>query len=94
MFSGIPARSHIHLLRLAGILRLANALTDGAQGSDMQLHVAHQDGVILIAAQSVVAQIDAVGERIAGAKYLLEASCGMAVKLQSLPIPKQARARE
>jgi CHAD domain-containing protein len=91
MFAGIPARSRIHLLRLAGVLRLANALAAAAKSSDIQLNVARNDGVISINAQNVDGQIGSEGERLAGAKYLLEATCGVAIRLEG---PAHQTARE
>ena len=49
MFDGIAARlSRSNYLRLAGILRLANALAATAHSSDIQAQVSHADGCIAI----------------------------------------------
>ena len=91
MFTGIPARSRTQLLRLAGILRLANSLTDAAQSSGTKLDVECKDGVISITVDGVDAQIGSAGERLARAKYLLEATCDVAIKFEALPRPSQKK---
>jgi CHAD domain-containing protein len=84
MFTGIPARSRIQLLRLAGILRLANALVTATESSDILLQVACNDNLISIAAPNVDGQIGIAGERLARAKYLLEAASGMTIELRGM----------
>ncbi|MFZ0704938.1 MAG: CHAD domain-containing protein [Candidatus Korobacteraceae bacterium] len=89
MFAGIAARSRMHLLRLAGVLRLANALAAAAQSSDLPLRLACSDGILTITAPDVDTGIGSAGERMARAKYLLEASCGVAIRLEKIPQPSQ-----
>jgi CHAD domain-containing protein len=84
MFTGIPARSRIQLLRLAGILRLANALAPAAQDSAPEARVTFGNGVVAISVSDVHTQIGPEGERLARAKYLLEAAFGMSIELRYL----------
>ena len=91
MFSGTPARSHIHLLRLAGILRLANALASGVQGPAPQPNVRYEDGAIAITVPNLEAQIGPAGERLARAKYLLEAAFGVSIDLRGMPAASSPR---
>jgi CHAD domain-containing protein len=93
MFTGIPARTRTEIVRLAGVLRLANALLAVGQSPDTQLHVRCNDGVITITAHGVDVGIGPPGERLARAKYLLEAACGVSIELHSVPTenPRPAR---
>ena len=84
MFTGIPARLRVQLLRLAGILRLANALTSAAQDSAPEMRVDFENGVATISVSDVHTQIGPEGERLARAKYLLEAAFGMSIALRYL----------
>ncbi len=84
MFSGIPARSRNQLLRLAGILRLANALDRESQSHGSGPLVARKDGVMMVTAHHVDLQVGPAGERLARAKYLLEVTCGLPIMLESL----------
>jgi exopolyphosphatase/pppGpp-phosphohydrolase len=92
MFAGIPLRSRNQLLRLAGVLRLANALAGAAPSSEVKLDTASKDGVICITVANVEAQIGIAGERMARAKYLLEATCGVSIRLRA-PSEKVAKKR-
>jgi CHAD domain-containing protein len=83
MFGGIPARSRAQVLRLAGILRLAVALDDAAKACEFPPAVSRKDGVIVIATGGLDAHVGPAGERLARAKYLLEATCRVPVKLES-----------
>lgn len=85
MFTGVPARLRVQLLRLAGILRLANAIAAASQSTNMQLQVACDDGVISIVVPDIDARIGSAGERLARAKYLLEATCHISIRLKALP---------
>ncbi len=89
MFSGLPARSHIHLMRLAGILRLANALA-AAEQHVPQVQVICDDGLIAITTSNLDAQIGPAGERLSRAKYLLEAAFGTAVEIRGA-VPAESR---
>ncbi len=85
MFSGIPLRSRAQILRLAGILRLAVALNGAAESHELQPMVSRKDGMVIIAADGLGNHVGPAGERLARAKYLLEATCKMPVKLEGSP---------
>jgi CHAD domain-containing protein len=85
MFSGIPVRSRSQILRLAGILRLAVALHDAAESRERQPVVSRKDGMIVVVADGLDAHVGPTGEHLARAKYLLEATCKMPVKLEGSP---------
>lgn len=82
IFAGIPTSSRIHILRLAGILRLANALMAATRGSHIQPLVARNDNVIAITVSNLEPQIGPAGERLARAKYLLEAAFGVSIEIR------------
>ncbi len=93
MFSGIPVRSRVQILRLAGILRLGVALEAAAKSPEFHPAVSRKDGVIVVAADGLEAQVGPDGERLARAKYLLEATCRVPVKLESpAQLPKTGQA--
>src|SRR6185312_10855197 len=82
MFAGIPARSRRHLLQLAGILRLANALVSAAQSAELRVNASRTDGVVSISGDGIEAQIGPEGERLARSKYLLEVAAGVAIEIR------------
>jgi CHAD domain-containing protein len=82
MFTGLPARSRNQLLRLAGVLRLANALVTAGQPFNIQLHVDGKDGPLSIRVEGIDAAIGPGGEQLAQAKYLLETTCGVAIQIR------------
>ncbi len=82
VFSGIPARSRAQILRLAGILRLAVALDGATESCELQPLVSRKDGMVIIAADGLGTHVGPVGEDLARAKYLLEATCKLPVKLE------------
>lgn len=85
MFAGIPARSRNQLLKLAGMLRLAYALVRMLQSVDSQPLISNQDGALVLSAPSLNGYIGPEGERLASAKYLLEATCHVQLRLESVP---------
>ena len=84
MFAGLPAARRKQLLRLAGILRLANALDRSSQSQDLHPQINREEGFVVVAGQHINGHVGPEGERLARAKYLLEASCGVPIKLQNL----------
>lgn len=94
MFSGIPARSREPLLRLAGILRLAVALTDATRSDNHLPIVTKSNGTITVAAGELDTHVGPAAEHMARAKYLLEAACGVPVKLESLSQPQESSQAE
>ncbi len=83
MFSGVPVRSRVQILRLAGILRLAVALEGAAKSHEFQPIVCRKDGAIVVTVDGLDAHVGPIGERLARAKYLLEASCKAPIKLEA-----------
>jgi CHAD domain-containing protein len=83
MFTGIPAKSRTQLLRLAGILRLANALDYAMHAQDGLSLLTSGNGTMTIAVDNLRPRIGPEGERLARAKYLLEASSGLTIRLES-----------
>ncbi len=92
MFTGIAARSRNQLLRLAGVLRLANALQTAGQACNIQLHLACKDGPLSITVEGIDATLGPAGEQLAHAKYLLETSCGVAIQIRGQSTADSRRA--
>ena len=84
MFTGVPARSRIQIVRLAGVLRLANALA-GGQPSETQLAVSRNDGVIAITAQGLEVGIGPLGERLARANIYWKQRAGYRSNCKASP---------
>lgn len=84
MFRGMPARGRTHLLRLAGILRLANALDLATQPQAAQPHFSSKNGVVVVDVSGIDLYVGPAGESLARAKYLLEATCGVPIKFESI----------
>ena len=74
-----------HLIKLlAGILRLANALDAGHDGCIQRIKVGRSNGFIVVHAQGLRTD-SALAERIAGARHLLEITCGLPVLVRPMP---------
>jgi CHAD domain-containing protein len=87
----IPLDQRHRIKLLAGILRLANALDAGHDGSIRRITIGKNEGYVIIRAQGLIAD-SALAERIAGARHLLEITCGVPVVVR--PMPKsQAKRR-
>jgi len=87
MFQGMPAAMRKQVLRFAGILRLANALQITSQEQDAQPVVTAKDGVLVVKVPALDLHVGPTGERLAQAKYLLEAMYGVAIKFESIAAP-------
>src|SRR5262249_37595206 len=68
---------------MCAILRLANALDDAHDGSIRRIVIARSEGYIAIRAEGLRPQ-SALGERIAGARHLLEVTCGLPILVRPL----------
>jgi hypothetical protein len=68
---GLTSEQRQTVLRLAGILRLADAFDSSRDGRIQRLHVAPHNGFLLVAAQGYSPR-DRMAERVAGARHLLE----------------------
>src|SRR5262249_19706415 len=75
---------------LAGILRLANALDDSHDGSIRRITIAMSEGFIAIRADGLQPQ-SILGERIAGARHLLEVTCGLPILVRPLASRRATR---
>jgi exopolyphosphatase/guanosine-5'-triphosphate,3'-diphosphate pyrophosphatase len=73
---------------LAGILRLANALDAEHDGAIRRITLAQHDGFVVIHAQGLLAD-SPLAEKIAGARHLLEITCGLPILVQRLPGPRK-----
>jgi len=73
---------------LAGVLRLANAFDADHDGSIKGLTLAKNDGFVTIRAQGLATD-STLAETIAGARHLLEISCGLPILVR--PSPRRRR---
>ena len=90
---GIAANSRRSLLRLAGILRLAVALENATPATGLSAIVSRKDGVLILGLGELDTHIGPEGERLARAKYLLEAACGMPIKMESSSAAAMSRSK-
>ena len=84
IFSGIPSGMRAPLLKLSGMLRLANALDSTMQNGTSPLEFESRDAMVIVSAPSLNGQVGPEGERLARAKYLLEAACGVAIRFEGV----------
>jgi CHAD domain-containing protein len=80
----VPSAQRHRIKLLAGILRLANALDDQRDGSVRGIILARKEGFVVIYAAGLPAD-SAVAEHIAGARHLLEQSCGLPILVRPAP---------
>ena len=80
----MPALQRRQVKLLAGILRLANALDAEHNGAIRRITIVKKDGFVLISARGLVAD-SSLAEKIAGARHLLELTCGLPILVQRLP---------
>lgn len=80
-YGRVPAGRRKRFLRLAAVLRLANALDAGHGGTVRSLKVVRTPETITFVAAGYVADRDSAAG-IAIAKYLLETACGLPVILR------------
>jgi hypothetical protein len=80
----MPIAQRKTMTLLAGILRLANALDAGHNGRITRIKVSQNKGYIVVQAQGLRAD-STLAERIAGARHLLEITCGFPVLVQPMP---------
>jgi CHAD domain-containing protein len=77
--------------RLAGILRLANAMDSQHEGTIRRIKMRRPGDYAVIYAEGLDNQ-SALAERIAGARHLLEFSCGIAILVR--PMPGRAKSQK
>lgn len=88
----LPLAQRHSVKLLAGILRLANALDGGHDGSIQRITLSKNEGFVVIRAQGLVAD-SALAERIAGARHLLEITCGLPFLVRPMPKHRFVRRR-
>ncbi len=93
VFGGIAANFRKSLLRLAGVLRLAVALENVTAVAGLSATVSRKDGVLVLGLGAFDNHIGPEGERLARAKYLLEAACGMPIKMESSSAAAMSRSK-
>jgi hypothetical protein len=70
-------------LPIMGILRLANAFDSAHDGNITHISVDQRDGMLNIYGQGL-REISRTAERLASARYLLEATSGLAIRIRPL----------
>ncbi len=85
-FAGLDRGRRADLVRIMGVLRLANALDDNHCGKVRELKVVRQDGAVIIKAQGLQL-ISREAERAARARYLLETVCRRPIAIRILRPP-------
>ncbi len=91
-FVGLSAKRRSELLRLIGILRLANAFDFDHDRSITRVSVEQGNGAVILYAQGLQ-EISPSAERIARARYLLETTCRVPVMVRTLPAKAATRSR-
>jgi CHAD domain-containing protein len=82
-FVGLTAKRRSELLPLMGVLRLANAFDFSHDRKVTRISVEQRDGTLNIYGQGLE-EISRTAERLAGARYLLEATSGLAIRIRPL----------
>jgi CHAD domain-containing protein len=80
---GLSAKRRSGLLPIMGILRLANAFDSAHDGKVTRISVQQQDGMLNVYGQGLE-EISPTAEGLAGARYLLEATSGLAIRIRPL----------
>lgn len=88
----MPPQQRRQVKLLAGVLRLANALDAEHNGAIRRITIAKSDGFVIIRAQGLLAE-SSLAEKIAGARHLLEITCGLPILVQRLPETRKRPAR-
>jgi len=91
-FVGLSARRRSGLLPVIGILRLANAFDSAHDGKVRRLSVEQNDGTLTVSGQGLQ-EISPAAERLAKARYLLEAVSGVNVRIRPLVAKPAASSR-
>jgi CHAD domain-containing protein len=91
-YVGLNARRRSHLLPIIGILRLANAFDSAHDGKVARVSLEPKDGTLYVYGQGLE-EISATAERLARARYLLEATSGLAIRIRPLPVKPAASSR-
>ena len=83
-FVGLSARRRSGLLPVIGVLRLANAFDCAHDGKVTRILLQQSDGTLNVYGQGLE-EISSTAERLAKARYLLEAVSGVNVRISPLP---------
>ncbi len=78
----LPASLRPSVVRLAGVLRLANAFDSSHDGKVRRVQVERSNGCVVVRGDGY-SPMGPAAERIAAARYLLEATCQLAVLVRS-----------
>lgn len=81
VFAGVRGTRRTELLRLAGILRLANAFDFAHDQTMAHVDVERRNGLLLVSSPGFES-ISPTAERLARARYLLEATCRVPVLIR------------
>jgi CHAD domain-containing protein len=82
-FVGLSAKRRSALLPVMGVLRLANAFDAANDRKVTRIAVEKSDGMLNVYGQGLQ-EISPTGERLARARYLLEATSGLAIRIRPL----------
>ena len=82
-FVGLNAKRRTELLPVMGILRLANAFDAAHDRKVTRLSVEQRDGMLNVYGQGLQ-EISPTAERLARARYLLEATSGLTIRIRPL----------
>jgi len=91
-FVGLTAKRRSELLPIMGILRLANAFDAAHDRKVTRLSVEQRDGMLNVYGQGLQ-EISPTAERLARARYLLEATSGLAIRIRPLLVKSAASSR-
>src|SRR5271166_3892214 len=91
-FVGLSAKRRAELLPIIGILRLANAFDSSHDGRITRISLEQRDGMLAVYGQGLE-EMSPAAERLARARYLLEATCGLAIRIRALPAKPAASSR-
>lgn len=82
-FVGVPAKHRMELLRLLGIVRLADAFDDAHDGSVDGIRVERRDGFLVLSGEGL-RRLSQNAEKVAQARYLLEAVSRQAIVIRTV----------
>lgn len=91
-FVGLSAKRRSELLPVIGVLRLADAFDSAHDAKVSRISVEHAEGMLNVYAQGLE-EASETAERLARARYLLEAVSGMTIKIHPLLAKPAASSR-
>lgn len=84
-YAALPQAARTFADKLAGVLRLADALDANHDQAIRNIKIQHADGVLRIRAAGYDER-SRNAEQVAAARHLLESTCGLPVIVESAPI--------